>query len=171
MGECKWCHGTGTQYVERGSSLCYNCTDCGGSGYLPECDVCGEEYYGEFCEHCYCECISCGCESRRYEDSDICEDCYNIGKDNITNAVLALEHSEEWERVEGYPPLEVLKYGAREYAFKFPVLNNYMYMFIDDAKDLEEAVAKYTKAVSLGGYASVNLNEASNNVESSIVSK
>lgn len=77
MGACKWCCGTGIQYVESGSSLCYACPDCGGSGYLPECDQCGEEYYGEYCEDCYIECEECGEVCLRYrDDSKLCEDCY-----------------------------------------------------------------------------------------------
>jgi len=29
---CEWCQGTGYISVERGSSLCYTCPDCGGTG-------------------------------------------------------------------------------------------------------------------------------------------
>lgn len=29
---CKWCHGTGREYVEPGNSLYYACPDCGGTG-------------------------------------------------------------------------------------------------------------------------------------------
>jgi hypothetical protein len=87
MGVCRWCKGTGVQYVERGSSLCYTCPDCGGNGYLPECDICGEEYYGEYCEDCYVMCEECGLLCRRYaDDSELCEDCYNEMEVETKNA-------------------------------------------------------------------------------------
>lgn len=59
MSECRWCNGTGIQYVESGSSLCYDCPDCNGTGWLAECDICGGEYSGEYCEDCYAVCDNC----------------------------------------------------------------------------------------------------------------
>ena len=38
LDSCKWCCGTGRQYVEVGSSLCYCCTDCDGTGVTPPPD-------------------------------------------------------------------------------------------------------------------------------------
>lgn len=76
MGECRWCNGTGRQYVERGSSLCFSCPDCDGTGSIPECDVCGEEYDGDYCPECYAECEECGevCQLE-YMTDGLCEDC------------------------------------------------------------------------------------------------
>ncbi len=52
--ECKYCRGLGRLYVERGSSLCYVCTDCEGSGVQREeidCDGCGKTIMdGDECE-------------------------------------------------------------------------------------------------------------------------
>jgi hypothetical protein len=85
MGECKWCHGTGTEYVEPGSSLCYRCPDCNGTGYIPECDNFGREYVGEYCDHCYTECDECG-EVCLIDDIEkgICEDCAAIEEEEVT---------------------------------------------------------------------------------------
>jgi hypothetical protein len=41
---CPHCYGSGKQYVERGSSLCYACPDCGGTGHLCDDD---EDNYDE----------------------------------------------------------------------------------------------------------------------------
>lgn len=60
MGRCKYCGGTGRQYIESGSSMYYACEDCDGTGYMKECDYCGKEYSGEYCEDCYDACIECG---------------------------------------------------------------------------------------------------------------
>lgn len=59
MGKCKWCN-YGTMYVGDGSGITYRCTDCGGTGWIPECDVCGQEYTEEYCEECYDICKECG---------------------------------------------------------------------------------------------------------------
>lgn len=76
MGVCQWCKGTGREYVEQGSSLCYACPDCNGSGFIPECDICGEEFEGEFCEDCYMECEECGTVVPISETQNgLCEDC------------------------------------------------------------------------------------------------
>lgn len=76
MSECRWCHGTGVQYLEQGSSLCYACPDCGGTGSTPVCDICGSEYDGEYCTECYAECEECGkvCVIDDIADG-LCEDC------------------------------------------------------------------------------------------------
>lgn len=78
MSDCPYCRGTGTQYVESGSSLCYDCPDCGGTGSTPTCDCCGNDYYGEYCEDCYTVCPSCRV-IRPWTDigetSGICADC------------------------------------------------------------------------------------------------
>jgi hypothetical protein len=79
MGACKWCGGTGRQYVEEGSSLNYVCPDCDGQGYLPECDNCGEEYSGEYCEKCYAECEECGEVVLISElNNGFCADCVEV---------------------------------------------------------------------------------------------
>lgn len=76
MATCRWCNGTGVQYVERWSSLCYACPDCGGTGHIPECDVCGNEYDGEYCTDCYATCDECGELCRKEDLKDgLCEDC------------------------------------------------------------------------------------------------
>lgn len=73
---CKWCHGTGTNYVERGSSLRYDCPDCGGSGIIRICDECGEHIEGEYCEACFSECKECLSVCRVEDMHDgVCEDC------------------------------------------------------------------------------------------------
>ena len=59
MGKCKWCN-YGTISVGDGSSISYRCTDCGGTGWIPECDICGEEYHDDYCEECYDICEECG---------------------------------------------------------------------------------------------------------------
>lgn len=59
MGQCKYCSGWGVEYVD-GSSLSYRCPDCDGTGYIPECEECGKEYSGNYCEDCYDACIECG---------------------------------------------------------------------------------------------------------------
>ena len=85
MSDCKYCRGTGVLYVERGSSLSYTCPDCNGSGIVADCDICGREYYGEYCENCYCECTECGEIGERHGDTDICTDCYETLKESEKN--------------------------------------------------------------------------------------
>jgi hypothetical protein len=76
MGKCRYCGGRGYQSVERGSSLSYACEDCGGSGWLPECDICGEEYSTEYCERCYTTCDGCGDVFQMEElENGLCEYC------------------------------------------------------------------------------------------------
>ena len=36
--KCKWCHGTGREYVEAGGSLYYRCPDCDGTGIAKPLD-------------------------------------------------------------------------------------------------------------------------------------
>ena len=74
MGTCKWCHGTGRNHIE--DSLYCRCEDCEGTGFIEECDICGEEYTGEYCEDCYAECKECGavCDKDDLENG-LCEDC------------------------------------------------------------------------------------------------
>ena len=88
MKDCPYCKGTGTQYVESGSSLSYDCPDCNGSGYVPECPACGREYYGDFCEDCYGVCACCEDIERleHLDDDNLCEMC----SDNVNEAVYAL---------------------------------------------------------------------------------
>ena len=75
MGKCKWCY-YGTMSVGDGSGLTYRCPDCGGTGYIPECDLCGEEYRDDYCEDCYGECAECGEIVPLTElKNDICECC------------------------------------------------------------------------------------------------
>lgn len=75
MGKCKWCC-YGTMSVGDGSGLTYRCTDCGGTGWIPECDICGEEYHDDYCEDCYGECAECGEIVPLNEmQHDICECC------------------------------------------------------------------------------------------------
>jgi DnaJ-class molecular chaperone len=55
--KCEWCNGSGRQYVESESSLCYCCPDCNGSGKEQpeeeECKICGEwKEVEEDCEWC-----------------------------------------------------------------------------------------------------------------------
>ena len=55
--KCEWCNGSGRQYVESGSSLCYTCPDCDGTGEEQpeeeECKICGEwKEVEEDCEWC-----------------------------------------------------------------------------------------------------------------------
>ena len=77
MVECKWCRGRGYLHYEPGTSLIYSCPDCGGTGYIPQCDICGKEFEGEYCEDCYCVCEECGeLRARAGEDINFCEDCY-----------------------------------------------------------------------------------------------
>lgn len=84
MGTCKWCHGTGRQYVEYGSSLCYPCEDCNGTGHTPECDVCGAEYEGEYCYECYDACENCGERTLKEElNNGFCEECREEIKQEI----------------------------------------------------------------------------------------
>ena len=73
---CRWCGGSGRQHIERGSSLSYRCPDCDGTGHLPECDVCGEPYSGDYCEDCYAECEGCRevCLIENMQDG-LCEAC------------------------------------------------------------------------------------------------
>lgn len=87
MGMCRECNGTGRQYVERGSSLCFTCPDCEGEGYLPECDVCGEEYNGEYCENCFAMCAECG-EVCRIDDmtDGLCEECAAVVSEKTENS-------------------------------------------------------------------------------------
>lgn len=59
MRDCPYCRGTGIQYVESGSSLCYACPDCNGTGSIPTCDRCGNTFIGEYCDNCYTVCDSC----------------------------------------------------------------------------------------------------------------
>ena len=59
MGACKFCNGWGVEYVD-GTSLRFKCQDCNGTGKIPECDECGIEYNGEYCEECYAPCKECG---------------------------------------------------------------------------------------------------------------
>jgi hypothetical protein len=77
MSKCRYCNGTGTQYVERGSSLCYDCPDCSGTGIVAICDRCDHEYDGEYCRDCYDVCSHCGVvvpiEELAFDG--ICEDC------------------------------------------------------------------------------------------------
>lgn len=76
MGDCKWCGGKGYQIVESGSSLSYRCPDCYGTGYIPECDICGDEYYEDYCEECYAECEECGeVTQKEFMENGLCEDC------------------------------------------------------------------------------------------------
>lgn len=76
MAECRWCNGRGFQYVESGSSLCYTCPDCGGTGEVEICEVCGHSYPGEFCPECFSQCDECG-EVCRIDElkSGLCECC------------------------------------------------------------------------------------------------
>lgn len=68
--------------VDRGSSLRYDCTGCGGSGYIPECEECGREYYDEYCERCYAECEECGEIVLKEEMKDgICSCCRECMED------------------------------------------------------------------------------------------
>ena len=78
MSDCFYCRGTGIQYVEPGSSLSYPCPDCDGTGIVPTCDRCGNEYDGEYCDNCYDVCDSCRTiKSVDYDmyDCFICCDC------------------------------------------------------------------------------------------------
>lgn len=78
MGKCPWCHGRGYELVEPGlSSLSYKCPDCNGTGYIPECEICGHEYYGEFCEECYDRCEECGkvFPFTELDENGLCEEC------------------------------------------------------------------------------------------------
>lgn len=78
MRDCPYCRGTGTQYVESGSSLSYVCPDCDGTGYIPNCDTCGEPYVGEYCSNCYTECSVCGSVCSKESDDYtyyLCECC------------------------------------------------------------------------------------------------
>lgn len=70
--ECRWCHGSGTEYVERGSSLSYRCPDCRGTGEVTVCDECGNSFDGEFCEDCFEKCPECGL---LYPVGEVCPDC------------------------------------------------------------------------------------------------
>lgn len=88
MKDCPYCKGTGTQYVESGSSLSYACPDCGGSGSVPECPACGKEYSGDFCEDCYgvCECCEDIARLEYLDDDNLCEMC----SDNANEAIHIL---------------------------------------------------------------------------------
>lgn len=146
MGDCKYCNGTGIMHVERGSSLSYTCTDCNGSGVVPVCEVCGEEYYGEFCERCYCECASCGEVARVYEGSDVCEDCYNEGMDSLSAAFTALEVSEEYKKVGGQDNVEFFNHDVNEYTFRIKLSGGYIYtnVFADSEG---EAISKFRRVL------------------------
>ena len=78
MGKCKWCH-YGTMSVGDGSSISYRCTDCGGTGWIPECDICGKEYHDDYCEECYSECLGCGDVCLKSDmQHGMCADCYDL---------------------------------------------------------------------------------------------
>lgn len=47
---CKWCNGTGKEYVEPGSSHFYACPDCNGTGKTPEPEEALEPYEGNSAE-------------------------------------------------------------------------------------------------------------------------
>lgn len=74
MGACRYCNGRGWDSVEGGRY--FRCPDCGGSGYLEECDCCGAEFDGEFCEKCYAECKECGAVTLKEDlTNNLCEEC------------------------------------------------------------------------------------------------
>jgi RecJ-like exonuclease len=73
---CRYCHGKGFQYVESGSSLSYECPDCGGTGEVEICEVCGHSYPGEYCPECFSECENCGEVVNNLDLIDgLCPDC------------------------------------------------------------------------------------------------
>lgn len=75
MGTCKWCNGRGYDARLEGGLYC-QCGDCNGTGEIPECDICGEEYTTEYCEECYTECEKCGWVTQKDElENGLCEDC------------------------------------------------------------------------------------------------
>ena len=79
MSECPYCHGRGVEYVEPGlSSLCYDCPDCNGTGYIDECDLCGNTKEDGMCRDCETICDYCGCvrvvETEMATDT-ICTNC------------------------------------------------------------------------------------------------
>jgi DnaJ-class molecular chaperone len=49
---CRWCRGTGKEYVEPNSSHFYRCPDCDGTGRMPELeqDEAPEPYEGNSAE-------------------------------------------------------------------------------------------------------------------------
>lgn len=132
MGECKYCKGTGVQYVERGSSLCYQCTDCDGTGFIPECPTCGEEYYSGYCPTCQTLCDQCGEIGDRYsEHSDICVSCYEDAIDRVDAVEYALCSSESWEKVDELPGVEMLELATGMFAFRKKFgLDDYSYVFL-----------------------------------------
>lgn len=79
MRDCHYCRGTGIQYVESGSSLCYSCPDCNGTGLSPTCDRCGNTFIDEYCENCYTVCEACrtikSIDEEMVQDDTICDSC------------------------------------------------------------------------------------------------
>ena len=74
MGACKYCNGLGWDSMEGGRY--FRCPDCNGTGYLEECDNCGEEFDGEYCKECYAECKECGHVTLKEElEHGLCEEC------------------------------------------------------------------------------------------------
>lgn len=74
MGKCKWCNGRGWDSAEGGRY--FSCPDCDGTGNTPECDVCGAEYDGEYCDKCYDVCENCGERTQKEElNNGLCEYC------------------------------------------------------------------------------------------------
>ena len=60
--DCRWCRGTGTI---SGDHPTYECTDCGGRGYLRLCGECGEEFPLE-----------------ELDESDLCADCWEMEQED-----------------------------------------------------------------------------------------
>ena len=85
MSECPYCRGTGEVYVDPKSTYAtYRCPDCRGTGNIPECDVCGNPYSGEYCEECYTICPICRVIRNIREemvDTDMCVECREAVKE------------------------------------------------------------------------------------------
>ena len=76
MARCHACGGKGFISVESGSGLCYDCPDCGSTGWLNDCPICGEEYLGDFCQECHAKCKECGDTVNGVDLIDgLCPDC------------------------------------------------------------------------------------------------
>lgn len=83
MGKCPYCT-HGMNYIERESGYGFTCPDCGGSGYLPECDICGKDFAHDYCEDCYGECAECGEITPLTElKNDICECCVEAMEEEV----------------------------------------------------------------------------------------
>ena len=77
MGRCKWCRGKG-ECRAPGDTRWYVCQDCGGAGFIPECEICGNEYEGDYCESCFAECKECGDVFPIHDMTDsLCKNCSN----------------------------------------------------------------------------------------------